>query len=50
MRQTGMGKTAIYKAIATGDFPPFIKIGGRASALPQSWLDAFVEYRAGLSK
>ena len=43
---TGLSKSQIYQMIRDGEFPPFIKLGRRASALPQSWLDAFVADRA----
>ena len=43
---TGLSKSQIYQMIKDGEFPPFIKIGKRASALPQSWLDAYVSYHA----
>jgi prophage regulatory protein len=46
VRLTGLSKSAIYAKISDGEFPPFLKIGVRASAMPQSWLAAFVKARA----
>ena len=43
---TGLGRSTIYAMIAQGQFPAFIKIGPRASALPVDWLEAFLTYRA----
>lgn len=43
---TGLSRSQIYQMISDGNFPPFIKLSTRASALPESWLDAFVETRA----
>lgn len=43
---TGLSRSQIYQMISDGSFPPFIKLSARASALPESWFDAFVETRA----
>jgi prophage regulatory protein len=43
---TGLSRSLIYQMIAEKRFPPFIKLSKRASALPQSWLEAFVENQA----
>ncbi|WP_170578434.1 helix-turn-helix transcriptional regulator [Ruegeria arenilitoris] len=42
-RLTGLSKSQIYQMVKDGDFPPFIKVAKRASALPEAWLNAFVE-------
>jgi predicted DNA-binding transcriptional regulator AlpA len=39
----GLSISQIYEMIRQGEFPPFIKIGTRASAMPESWLNAFFE-------
>ena len=44
--RTGLSKAQVYEMIKNGQFPPFLKLSARASALPESWLDAFVEHRA----
>lgn len=46
VERTGLSRSQIYQMISDGNFPPFIKLSTRASALPESWLDAFVETRA----
>lgn len=43
---TGLSRSQIYLMISEGRFPPFLKLGARASAMPQAWLDAFIEARA----
>lgn len=40
--RTGLSRSQIYQMAAEGRFPPFIKLSERTSALPESWLDAFV--------
>ena len=45
-RQTGLSRSTLYELIIAKEFPPFIKIGSRASAMPKVWLDAFIESRA----
>lgn len=47
--RTGLSKAQVYAMIKEGQFPPFLKLSGRASALPEVWLDAFVEHRAQLA-
>lgn len=44
-RITGLSKSQIYLMIAEGRFPPLVKIGSRASALPEPWLKAFINHR-----
>ena len=46
VKATGLSKSVLYENIAKGVFPPFIKIGPRASAMPKAWLDAFLEASA----
>ncbi len=43
---TGLSKSQIYNLISEGFFPPFLKIGKRASALPQAWLNAYLRDKA----
>ncbi len=43
---TGLSRSLIYQMIAEKRFPPFIKLSKRASALPEAWLEAFVEIQA----
>lgn len=38
-RRTGYGRSEIYRRIGSGDFPPAIKLGSRASA----WVEHEVE-------
>ena len=49
IERTGLSRTQIYQMIADQRFPPFIKLSTRASALPESWLAAFIEQRAELA-
>lgn len=46
IRLTGLSRSQIYDLIALGRFPPFLKLSVRASAMPKSWLDAFIKMRA----
>ena len=41
--RVGLSRSQIYQMISEGRFPPFIKLSDRASALPEAWLDAFVQ-------
>ncbi|MFY0634064.1 MAG: AlpA family phage regulatory protein [Vannielia sp.] len=43
VRVTGLSRSQIYQMISDGEFPPFIKLSQRASALPETWLQAFIE-------
>jgi prophage regulatory protein len=45
----GLSRSQVYQMISEGRFPPFIKLSDRASAMPEAWLDAFVQQRARLS-
>ncbi|MFD0914946.1 helix-turn-helix transcriptional regulator [Pseudahrensia aquimaris] len=45
---TGLSRTTLYSLIAAGNFPPFMIIGQRASAMPKVWLDAYVQHQAAL--
>jgi len=46
LQTTGLSKTTLYKMIATESFPRPIKLGARAVAWPQAWIDAFLASRA----
>ena len=46
VRRTGLSRSQIYAMIAEGSFPPLLKISARASALPEAWLNAFIDDRA----
>ncbi|PHR92603.1 MAG: hypothetical protein COA69_07135 [Robiginitomaculum sp.] len=46
IEQTGLSRSTMYEMIASGDFPPFIKIGKRASAMPKAWLLAYLDQQA----
>ncbi|KRS11555.1 hypothetical protein XM53_16385 [Roseovarius atlanticus] len=46
LERTGLSRSQIYEMIAAGDFPPLIKLGRRAAALPEAWLNCFVEEKA----
>ncbi len=41
----GLSRSQIYEMISRGEFPPFVKLSARASALPESWLSAFLTFR-----
>lgn len=41
-RRTGFCRSWIYKLIAKGEFPVFVKTGGRAVAFVESEVDAWV--------
>ena len=41
-----LSRSQIYEMISRGEFPPFVKLSARASALPESWLHAFLSFRA----
>lgn len=44
------GRTALYDDVAAGMLPPFIRLGARRVALPQTEVDAVLNARvAGLS-
>jgi predicted DNA-binding transcriptional regulator AlpA len=43
---TSLSRSQIYAMIAAGTFPPFLKLSERASAIPESWLNAFFVVRA----
>ncbi|WP_413721120.1 helix-turn-helix transcriptional regulator [Silicimonas sp. MF1-12-2] len=42
----GLSKSLVYAMIAEGTFPPFLKVSARAAAMPEAWLESFVESRA----
>ena len=41
--RTGLSRSQVYAMIADRKFPPFLKVSSRASALPEAWLDCFVQ-------
>ena len=43
--RTGLSRSQIYQMISEERFPPFIKLSTRASAMPEAWLNAFIEMR-----
>ena len=43
--RTGLSRSQIYQMISEERFPPFIKLSKRASAMPEAWLNAFIEMR-----
>ncbi|WP_170475653.1 helix-turn-helix transcriptional regulator [Ruegeria arenilitoris] len=44
--RTGLSRSQVYAMIADGAFPPFLKLSTRAAALPETWLECFIESRA----
>ena len=40
---TGLSRSQIYFMISNDEFPPFIKLSARASALPEAWLEAVIQ-------
>lgn len=46
VRRTGLSRSQVYALISGGRFPPFLKLGKRASAMPEVWLNAFVRFCA----
>ena len=46
IERTGLSRSQIYQMIADERFPPFVKLSTRASAMPEVWLDLFVEIQA----
>ena len=49
MTRVGLSRSQIYQMISEGRFPPFVKLSERASAMPEVWLDAFVEHCVAVS-
>jgi predicted DNA-binding transcriptional regulator AlpA len=45
-RYIGLSVRRYYALAARGDLPTPLKIGGRATGLPQVWLDAVIAARA----
>ena len=43
----GVSISSYYEMVKTGEVPPPIKLGPRASGVPQCWLDAAIRARAG---
>lgn len=46
----GLSRSTLYAMVAEGQFPAFIKLSERASAVPMSWIQAFVTHRASASQ
>lgn len=44
--RVGLSRSQVYLMIAAREFPPFLKLSERTSALPESWLDAFLASKA----
>ncbi|KZY36501.1 hypothetical protein A3731_09355 [Roseovarius sp. HI0049] len=44
--RTGLSRSQVYAMIADGNFPPFLKVSTRAAAMPEAWLECFVNDRA----
>jgi|SRR6056297_420301 len=42
----GISRSQGYWMMENGLLPPFIKLSERASGMPESWLQAFLEHRA----
>ena len=42
-QRTGLSRSTIYKLMGEGLFPPALKLGSHASAVPDSWLTAYLE-------
>ena len=40
---TGLARTTMYDLIARGQFPPFLRIAPRTSAMPEAWLQAYLQ-------
>ncbi len=49
VERTGLSRSQIYQMISEERFPPFIKLSTRASAMPEAWLNAFIQMRAKYS-
>jgi prophage regulatory protein len=45
LKQTGLGRSTLYAAIANGEFPPPRKIGARAVAWRQDELEEWINNR-----
>ena len=47
LERTGLSRTRLYVAIASGDFPAPVKLrpGGRAIGFPEAEVDRFIEQR-----
>lgn len=44
-KRTGLSRSQVYAMIAEGAFPPFLKLSTRAAALPETWLECFIQSR-----
>lgn len=45
-KRVGLSRSQVYMMISAREFPPFLKLSERTSALPESWLDAFLLAKA----
>lgn len=48
-KRTQLSRSQIYEMIGQGTFPPFVKLSKRAAALPEAWLEKFIERRVEVS-
>jgi predicted DNA-binding transcriptional regulator AlpA len=46
----GLSLPRYYHEAAAGRLPAFVKLGGRASGVPQPWLDAVIQARVSAAK
>jgi predicted DNA-binding transcriptional regulator AlpA len=44
--RVGLSRSQVYDLIRRGAFPPFIKLSPGTSAMPERWLDEFIETKA----
>lgn len=44
----GLSLSTFYEQIKSGELPPLVKVGLRASAMPQPWLDTVIAHRANM--
>lgn len=50
IRMTGLGRSTIYREVAAGRFPEYVKIGARASAWIESEVQGWIERRVECSR
>lgn len=43
LKATGLSRSTMYEMIARGEFPSFLRVGPRTSAMPETWLQAYLE-------
>ena len=44
--RTGLSRSQIYALVAERRLPPLLKVGARASGMPEAWLDAYLAAQA----